>query len=99
MFPTLAPPTNFWGIFVPEAIRTWAPTAWGVYALYQADGACVYIGGGNIQSRLLAYVYGDNQCIMDHRPLWWECKVTALYRSEEFFLLALNRTRCNMRLP
>jgi predicted GIY-YIG superfamily endonuclease len=44
------------------------PTAWGVYVT-RARGTWVYIGeSGNLLSRLLQHLNGENPCLAQHRP-------------------------------
>ncbi len=54
--------------FTSEAIGQYAPERSGVYGLFAAE-QWVYIGASNdIQTSLLAHLYGDNECITRLKP-------------------------------
>lgn len=87
-------------LFTNVGILLNAPTASGVYALYNNE-RWIYIGeSGNIQERLLQHFNGDNACITGWRPpsfsfeLWpWNRRVAR----QDQLILEL-RPACNQRL-
>jgi len=54
--------------FDRATILAQAPSASGVYAIYNA-GQFIYVGEGDIQTRLMAHLNGDNACITNKRPI------------------------------
>jgi hypothetical protein len=46
------------------------PNQNGVYGLFRGNMA-MYIGSGDIRTRLLAHLNGDNPCIIQEKPNQW----------------------------
>ena len=69
----------------------------GCYGIYR-DGAWVYIGRGDIRTRLLSHLRGDNPEILRERPTHWVGVVTQEDETEERRLLVECRPICNQRL-
>ena len=49
----------------------------GCYGLFR-DGQWIYVGKGDIRTRLLAHLNGDNTCITTARPTHWVDEVRVL---------------------
>ena len=58
------------------------PGLMGVYGLFKLN-QWVYIGRGDIRSRLLAHIGGDNPCITIQAPTHWVDEVTADHVNRE----------------
>lgn len=57
--------------FTRERVERHRPGQPGVYALFTAEQRCVYVGSGDIRSRLLAHLDERDTCIASHRPTHW----------------------------
>lgn len=70
----------------------------GVYGLYVGNGPWIYVGKGNIRSRLLAHAQGDNASITREKPTFWRAEVTAsMDKREKELILELN-PKCNRKV-
>lgn len=56
--------------FNRQNIEALNPNQNGVYGLFK-QGQWIYIGKGDIRSRLLAHLDGDNPCIAGAKPTHW----------------------------
>ena len=77
-----------------EALR---PNQMGVYGLFKTN-RWVYVGSGDIRSRLLAHFNGDNSCIIREQPTYWVDEVTANYIQREKDLILELSPPCNQRV-
>lgn len=60
-----------------DSILANAPSASGVYAIYNAN-TWIYVGeSGDIRARLLQHYNGDNQCILNHHPTGFQFELVA----------------------
>ena len=62
--------------FTRSDIETLRPDLVGVYGLFRAD-AWVHIGCGNIRTRLLAHLDGEDGRIAKERPTHWTAEITS----------------------
>lgn len=70
----------------------------GVYGLL-SNGACIYVGKGDIRQRLLDHLNGDNPLIIRYKPTHWIDEVVAGDPSNrEKQLIAELRPICNQRI-
>ena len=77
-----------------EALK---PNQYGVYGLFKT-GNCIYVGKGDIRSRLLDHLNGDNACITRHAPTHFVAAVTADADTRERQLILELGPVCNKRL-
>ena len=56
--------------FTKEDIELLNPNQDGVYGIFSSD-EWIYIGKGDIRTRMLAHVGGDNTCINSRNPTHW----------------------------
>jgi hypothetical protein len=84
--------------FTRLSVEALKPGQVGVYGLFR-EGAWVYIGSGDIRSRLLAHLNGDNPLILAEKPTHW---VEVLVRGDpvptEKVLTMECNPLCNRRL-
>ena len=83
--------------FETRAVESLIPNQRGCYAIF-TGGRCVYVGHGDIRSRLLAHLAGDNQCILMNRPTHWFAIVTPDPVRTELELLREFLPLCNPRV-
>ncbi len=77
-----------------EAIRG---TPMGVYGIYR-QGQWIYVGSGDIRTRLLAHLNGDNSCITNQRPTHYVDEVTPQYIAREKELILELTPICNKKV-
>jgi hypothetical protein len=56
--------------YTRENVEQLRPNQIGCYGIFR-DDLCVYIGAGDLRSRLLAHLDGENACVSLHRPTHW----------------------------
>jgi len=81
--------------FTRAAIEALNPGQIGCYGLYVAHGHWVYVGRGDIRSRLLDHLNGDNACIVRQKPTHFLTVVTRNDEAEEKALIAELNPSCN----
>jgi hypothetical protein len=70
----------------------------GVYGLFLGNH-WIYIGQGDIRTRLLAHLNGDNPCITLNRPSHFVYELTPSAQARERqLILELGPTACNERV-
>lgn len=69
----------------------------GCYGLFK-EGVWVYIGKGDIRTRLLAHLNGDNPCITAQRPTHWVDVLTPDSDAEEKRLILAHSPVCNQKV-
>lgn len=67
---------NAYKAYTRADIEWLTPNQYGVYGIYRAN-VCVYIGRGDIRSRLLDHLNGDNPRISRENPNYYVAMVTA----------------------
>ena len=72
--------------FTKAGIEVLNPNQNGVYGIYRAD-AWVYVGRGDIRTRLLAHLNGDNPRITREKPTHYVTEVTASDEAREKTLI------------
>jgi hypothetical protein len=75
-----------------------SPNQYGCYGIFGADHSSIYIGKGDIRTRLLAHLGGDNPCIIRSRPLVFYAMVTPNTDDEEKRLILEFSPCCNERI-
>jgi hypothetical protein len=83
--------------FDSRAVESLIPHQHGCYAIFAGD-RCVYVGHGDIRSRMLSHLAGDNQCIAMNRPTHWFAIVTPDPTALEDTLVRELRPLCNRRV-
>jgi len=78
-------------------IESIAVNQYGCYGIFHKD-AWIYVGKGNIRSRLLDHLNGDNPDILTARPTHWVGVVTDNMEVEEKRLILELRPICNKRI-
>jgi excinuclease UvrABC nuclease subunit len=78
-------------------IESLNPNQSGCYGIFN-QRQCIYIGKGDIRTRLLAHYNGDNPCITRNGPTYWRDVVTADMDNEEKRLILEYRPVCNQRV-
>lgn len=73
------------------------PNQKGVYGLFK-NNQWVYIGSGDIRSRMLDHLNGDNTCINAYMPTHWVAEVSSFYREREKELILEYDPVCNRRV-
>ena len=69
----------------------------GVYGIYR-ENRWVYVGSGDMRTRLLAHVSGDNLCIKREQPTHWVGEVTSDYVRRGRELILEMDPACNQRV-
>jgi hypothetical protein len=70
----------------------------GCYGLFVNGGGWVYVGKGDIRTRLLAHFNGDNPFINQKKPTHWKAVVTQDYDAEEKRLILELSPSCNQKV-
>lgn len=79
------------------SIEALNPNQNGVYGIFNRDG-CIYVGKGDIRSRLLAHLNGDNACITNSNPTHFVTELTVTESQRERELITELSPKCNERL-
>jgi excinuclease UvrABC nuclease subunit len=91
---------NYKAAFTREAIEQIPLTAYGVYGI-DNPGDEIYVGKGEIRTRLLAHLGGDNSCITSYKPTMFIAELVSTEaeatRRETALILEYN-PRCNKRV-
>jgi len=83
--------------FVKSNVEALNPSQYGCYGLLK-NGIVIYVGKGDIRTRLLAHLNGDNGCISRRVPDQWVDEVTTdMDRREKQLILEFNPV-CNQRV-
>jgi len=61
--------------YTKEGILNLDPNQNGIYGIFR-ENIAIYVGSGDIRSRLLDHWNGDNPCITQHEPNLWAAEVT-----------------------
>ena len=84
--------------FTRQSVEALSPNQIGVYGLFR-QGTWVYVGSGDVRSRLLDHLNGDNPCITSGRPTHWVDEVVGSDPvPREKALIAELNPACNRRL-
>jgi hypothetical protein len=86
--------------FTQANVESLNPDQWGVYGLYR-QAKWVYIGSGDIRTRLLSHLRGENAadpCIAAEAPTHWIDEVTSNYAARERELILECGPSCNQRV-
>ena len=82
--------------FTRQNIEAITPGQYGVYGLFK-QSVWVYVGKGDIRTRLLRHLDGDNPCINRQGPTHWvDCVTNDMDTQEKRLILELTPT-CNQR--
>lgn len=89
-----------WFGFAKEAILSLDPNQYGVYVIYNHLNECVYVGMGDIRTRLLCHIDGENPCILRRQSSRWygEVLTQAEMVEREKFLIKTLAPTCNQRI-
>lgn len=69
----------------------------GVYGIFR-QGQWIYVGSGDIRTRLLAHLNGDNSCITNQKPTHYVDEVTQQYKAREKELILELSPVCNKKV-
>jgi len=83
--------------FTQEGIEWLNPNQYGCYGIFRS-GAWIYVGKGDIRTRLLAHLNGDNPCITRQKPTSYVAVVTANMDREEKNLISELTPICNQKV-
>jgi hypothetical protein len=83
--------------FIKANIEALNPNQYGCYGLLR-NGIVIYVGKGDIRTRLLAHLNGDNPRISRQAPDQWVGEVTANMDSRERQLILEFNPVCNQRV-
>jgi hypothetical protein len=83
--------------FTQADIERITPNQFGCYGLV-ANGSVVYVGKGDIRTRLLAHLNGDNAVISICEPTHWVSVVTSNMDEREKQLILEYFPICNQRV-
>jgi hypothetical protein len=84
--------------FTKENIERLKPDQFGRFGIYK-EGQWIYIGHGDIRTRLLELVGGANPCIVREKPTHWLNWRTPNEEFEYRRLLMEFSPICNMKAP
>lgn len=84
-------------LFTKANIEAINPGQNGVYGLYKAN-TWIYVGRGDIRTRLLAHFNGDNPCITAQGPTHWVDEVTSDDVNREKALILECSPVCNKKV-
>ncbi len=73
------------------------PNQYGCYGIYR-NGAWIYVGKGDIRTRLLSHLNGENPCITRNQPTHYVAVVTTDADNEEKRLIAELHPICNQKV-
>ena len=73
------------------------PGQMGCYGLFKQN-QWIYVGKGDIRTRLLAHLNGDNPCITRSGPTFWVDVVTNDYDNVEKALILELTPTCNKKV-
>ena len=83
--------------FTKANVETITEGQMGCYGLYK-PGQWIYVGKGDIRTRLLAHLNNDNPCITKASPTHWVDEVTANYDAREKELIIECNPACNKKI-
>jgi excinuclease UvrABC nuclease subunit len=84
--------------FTRANVEALNPNQHGVYGIYRANDAWVYVGKGDIRQRLLDHLNGDNPCITREKPTHWVDEVTSNADAREKQLIVELNPICNKKV-
>ena len=85
------------GVFTKANVETITEGQMGCYGLYKPS-QWIYVGKGDIRTRLLAHLNNDNPCITTASPTHWVSEVTANYDAREKELIIEFNPACNKKI-
>ncbi len=91
-FPTQTP-----RVFIKTNVEALNPNQYGCYGLLK-NGIVIYVGKGDIRTRLLAHLNGENPRITRQAPNQWVDEVTADMDNREKQLILEFNPVCNQKL-
>lgn len=86
-------------VFIKSNVESILPNQLGVYGIF-GQNRWIYIGKGDIRTRLLAHLNGDNPAILAARPTHWVdevCVDPKMSIREKQLILELNPL-CNRKI-
>lgn len=85
--------------FTKQNVEALNPNQYGVYGIYR-QSQWIYIGKGDIRTRLLNHLGGDNPCILRAGPTHWvdELHVEPAMSAREKQLILECNPSCNQRV-
>jgi hypothetical protein len=89
-------PSNSGQLFNRAAIEAIKPNQYGCYGLYRQN-AWIYVGKGDIRTRLLDHLGGGNPCITKEAPTGFITMVTADMDNQEKNLIVELNPICNRK--
>lgn len=84
--------------FTKAGIEALNPNQNGCYGIFGVNNTPIYIGKGDLRSRLLAHVNGDNPCILKAAPLVACTEVTTAMDAREKVLITEFNPICNQKV-
>jgi hypothetical protein len=84
-------------IFSRRNVETITPGQMGCYGLFK-QGQWIYVGKGDIRSRLLDHLNGNNPCITRSGPTHFVTVVSSNYDSMEKTLILELTPSCNQKV-
>ena len=81
-------------LYTRSAIESVNPGQMGVYGILKR-GAWIYVGSGDIRTRMLAHFHGDNPDINRETPRYWVSEITTRYIEREKELIVEHTPVCN----
>lgn len=83
--------------FTRSEIESIHPNQYGVYGIFRHD-AWIYVGRGDLRTRLLSHVNGENPMITKERPTHFVAEVTSHEVVREKALIAELRPLANQKI-
>jgi hypothetical protein len=90
-------PTQTASAFSRPVIEAITPDQMGCYGLFR-QGTWIYIGKGDIRTRLLDHLNGGNPCIASQGPTHFYTVVTSDYDNKERRLILECKPVCNQKV-
>ena len=86
-------------VFSRQNIEALNPNQLGVYGIFR-EGQWIYVGKGDIKTRLLAHLNGDKACILNQMPTHWvdELRSEPEMSNREKQLILEHRPVCNEKV-
>jgi len=83
--------------YTKAAVESLNPNQNGCYGIFRGS-TCVYVGRGDIRTRMLAHIGGDNSCITTQAPNQWYSMVTQNDEAAEKALILEFKPICNQQV-
>ena len=87
---------HYSGSWAESSIRSIPDGKVGVYAVHNAT-VTIYVGMGDLKSRLQGHLSGDDECLASHRPTGWIAEVTDTPDKRRRTLVAQFTLPCNQQ--